>query len=343
MIAVGTQHVVLAVDELRHRLLERPFAHLTVRHRDPRLRDELADAVSALVQAFDAVVDEERLTAAAQLAPDRFGDQMIVPPRDHRSNRASVDRSGGDPRQIAEATDRELHRAGDRGRGQRQDIDLLFELLDAFLMRHPEALLLIHDEQAQSLKMDVFAEQSMGSDQDIDLAGLGRLDDLGLARAIDEARDHFDPERVGVEAVDEGVEVLLREHCGGAEDRDLARRHRHPKRRADRDFGFPEADVTTHDPIHRLRLLEVTEHVVDRARLVGGLLVRKRRLKLGVDSVRSGEGVAFEGESLGVEAQELLGHLSTRFFIFAFVRENVCPPSRSIRGRFPSAPAYFWS
>ena len=44
------------------------------------------------------------------------------------------------------------------------------QLLEPFLMRDAEMLLLVDDDQPEILELDVFAEKRMGADDDIDTA-----------------------------------------------------------------------------------------------------------------------------------------------------------------------------
>ena len=49
-------------------------------------------------------------------------------------------------------------------------VHALLELLQALLVLDSEALLLVHDDQAQIFELNVLREQPMGADGDIDLA-----------------------------------------------------------------------------------------------------------------------------------------------------------------------------
>ena len=46
----------------------------------------------------------------------------------------------------------------------------VFELLDRLLVLHAEALLLVDDEQAEVLEVDVLGQQAVGADHAVDLA-----------------------------------------------------------------------------------------------------------------------------------------------------------------------------
>ena len=86
--------------------------------------------------------------------------------------------------------------------------------------------------------------------------------------------------------------------------------HGGAERGAQRDLGLAEAHVAADEPVHRAGGLEVAVDVVDGARLVGGLVEGKARLERAVVVVGGRERVPREGRALGVEAQELVGHLA---------------------------------
>ena len=113
--------------------------------------------------------DVERLAAAVALAQQRLADHDRVERRDEGAHREPVDRRRGDDRQIAHAGQRQLQRARDRRRGQRQHMHLGAQLLELLLVRDAEMLLLVDDQQAEVLELDRLAEQRMRADDDVDL------------------------------------------------------------------------------------------------------------------------------------------------------------------------------
>ena len=119
----------------------------------------------------------------------------------------------------------------------------------------------------------------MGSDQDVDLAGLEvGQDPLDVGR-LAEARDHLDHDREVAVPLAEGVPVLLREDGRRDEHQRLLAVQRRCERGADRDLRLPEAHVSADETVHRPRSLEVLLDRLDRGRLVRGLAIRERRLE----------------------------------------------------------------
>ena len=72
------EHVDLAAHEAVHDVLELALAHLPVRDGDARARHDAANVIGVRDDRLDAVVDEEHLPAAIELARDPLVDQAVV-------------------------------------------------------------------------------------------------------------------------------------------------------------------------------------------------------------------------------------------------------------------------
>ena len=233
---------------------------------------QLLQPFAHALDGVDLVVQEVHLAAAAQLAQHRLADQALGPGGDEGLDRQALLRRGGDHRKVADSFQRHRERARDRRRGQRQHVDLGAQLLQRLLLAHAEAMLLVDDHQAEALELDVARQQLVRADDDVDLAGFELADGLrGLLRAP-EAGQFRDLHRPVGEAVAEGLEMLLGEQRGRAEDHHLLAVGDRDERGAQRDLGLAEADVAAHQAVHRLAGRHVGDHRLDRRRLVGGLL-----------------------------------------------------------------------
>ena len=142
-------------------------------------------------------------------------------------------------------------RARDRRRGQREHMHLGAQLLELFLVRDAEMLLLVDDDQAEILELDGLAEQRMGADDDVDGAVGEAFLGFGEFGCGDEPRGLRDLHRIAAQPVAEGLEVLAREQRRRHHDRDLLAVHRGDEGGAQRDLGLAEADVAADQPIHR--------------------------------------------------------------------------------------------
>ncbi len=76
-------------------------------------------------------------------------------------------------------------RARDRRRGERQHMHFGAQLLELFLMRDAEMLLLVDHDQSEILELDRFAKERMGADDDVD----GALGDAFFDRSEFFGRD----------------------------------------------------------------------------------------------------------------------------------------------------------
>ena len=170
-----------------------------------------------------------------------------------------------------------MQRARDRRRRHRERVDLEPQLAQQLLLAHAEALLLVDDDQPELLRDDVAREQAVRADQHLDLAlaelAQRLLDVAGLAHA----RDGLDAHREVAEAVAERLQVLLHEQRRRRQHEHLASRDRDQERGAHRHLGLAEADVAADQAVHRLLAGEILVDLVDGARLILGLGVRRTR------------------------------------------------------------------
>ena len=167
----------------------RALVHLPVRDGDPRLGHQRAHVLGDELDVAHAVVHVEHLALAQQLAPDRLGDGTVVVLADVREDRLAVLGRRVHERQVADAGERQLERARDRRGGEREHVDVRAQLLDALLVLHAEALLLVDDEQPELGHAYVVGQQAVRADQDVDRARLEIADAPPAAPCVDRNRD----------------------------------------------------------------------------------------------------------------------------------------------------------
>ena len=278
-------------------------------HRDAGLRNELLHVLVDALDRLHPVVEEEDLPAARQLALDRLLDHLALELANERADGAAVHRRRRDDREIPHARHRHVQRARDRRRRERQDIDLGAQLLQRLLVLDAEPLLLVDDHQAEILEGHVGREEPVGADQHVDLPLAGAGEDLAGLLRVAEARDHLDGDRIVLEPLGEGAEVLGREDGGGHQHRHLLLVLDDLEGCPQRHLGLAVADVAADQPVHRLLQLQIGEDVVDRLLLVGRLLELEVGLEGPVHLVGRGEGVSRVGGAGGVELEQPRGHL----------------------------------
>ncbi len=204
-----------------------------------------------------AVVQEEDLPAAVQLALDGVADDALVVLRDDGLDRQPVVRRRLDGAHVARAGQRQVKRARNRRGAEREHIHQRAQQLELLLVHHAEALLLVNDHQPQIFEGDVLLHQPVRADDDIHRAGRQVLDDALLLAAGAEAREQLDANRIIRHALAERVEMLLRQHGRRHQHGDLLAVHHRFERGADGDLGFAVADVAADQAVHRLGAFHV--------------------------------------------------------------------------------------
>jgi hypothetical protein len=97
----------------------------------------------------------------------------------------------------------------------------LLQVLEPLLVLDAEALLFIHDHQAQIAELDVLRQQAVGADGDIDLA-FARSTTDALSSLGERNRLNISVRTgKGWKAAFEGLEMLKCENCSRSQDRHL--------------------------------------------------------------------------------------------------------------------------
>ena len=162
------QDLDLAVDEIHHDLLQGRLRHLPVGVRYRSIRHQFPDAVRERVYVLDAVIHIVDLAVARQFAVYGLAHQFVLVLADIGLDGHAVAGRLRQHRHVADADQAHVQRTRDGCCGQCQHVHLLFHLLNALLMCHAEALLLVDDEQTQILKLYVRRKNAVGTDDDID-------------------------------------------------------------------------------------------------------------------------------------------------------------------------------
>ena len=187
-----------------------------------------------------------------------------------------------------------------------------------FLVRHAEALLLIHDQQPQVLELHVLLQQPVRAYHQVAAAVLDIFQRLAHLRGRAEAAEHLDLHGIAEKSLHGRLVVLLREHGGGHQYGRL-----HPVKDAlhhgpQGHLRLAVAHVAAEQAVHRHGLFHVALDLLHAPELVGRLLKAEALLELHLPGRIGREGVAFLPRALGVElyqpARELLGGgLGARF------------------------------
>ena len=179
-------------------------------------------------------------------------------------------------------------------------------------MRHAEALLFIHDEQAKILEDDILLQELVGADDEIHRAGSEILEGLALLGRGAEAGEDVDIDREALEPLAGGHVVLLSQDRGGDEDGDLLGVHDRLHGGAKGDLGLAEADVAAEQAVHRAGGLHIPLHLGDAAELIVGLGKGEVILKLALPRRIGGKGEACAALALGIELDQAVGQILDR-------------------------------
>ena len=233
-----------------------------------------------------------------------------VPAANEGADRQPIGRRRGDDGDLAQPAHRHLQGARDGRRGQRQHVDLRAQLLQALLVGDAEALLLVDDQQPQVLPAHVLREQPVRAHDHVELSLGQRADGLALLVFAAKARQRADAHGKIAHPLREGDEVLLGQHGGRRQHRHLPARPSPPAwspatpprschNRRRRTPAGPWAAPAPCRPARRRWPFP------DRASRR-----RRRSPRTRGRHVGGGERVAGQGQPLGIELQQLLGHLA---------------------------------
>ncbi len=305
-----------------------------MRDADASARRDPLHVVGVRLNRLDAVVHEEHLAAAIQLARDAFLDEAVVVRLDVGEHRRPVARRRLHHRHVAQAGERQMERARNRRRREREHVRLQLELLEPLLVLHAEAMLFVHDDQAELGELHVLAQQAVRADHDVDLLFLEVDEGGGLLFRVLKSAERGDAQREIGQALAERAQVLVGENRRRDENGDLPTRLHGLERGAHRDLRLAVAHVADEQPVHRPRGLHVGLHLHRRGPLVRRVLEEERRLELPLPG-RVGNVCRSRGDlAARVEVEQLDRHLLNRGArLLALLRPATAPEMVQARRR----------
>ena len=332
------QDVGLAGDKGGHDVLEFLFGHLAVSGQDTCVGQEFFQSFFKQADRFDPVVQEVDLAPSGQLALDRITDEPFVIAADDRLDRYAVGRRCFDRAHVTRPEQGKIKRAGDGGGREGKNIDAAEVFFQPFLVQYAKALFLVDHDESEILEEDIFAEQAVGADHDVDTAIAQSGQGLFLLSGRAKAAEQSHGDGVVGHPFAQGLPVLLGQHGGGGEQGDLPAAHDGFESGADGDFGFAEADVAADESVHRLGRFHVGFGVDDGAELVGGFVEGERVFKFALPSVVRGKDDAGLEFPFGLHAEEFLGVNQDGLFRLAPRALPAAVPQFAQRGIFPTDP-----
>ena len=289
------------------------FRHASVGQSDFYFRHKRPQSFGHDFEMFDTRADVKCLSAPEMLAHDRFAHHHRIIRQYESANREAVDRGRGDHAHILDAGQRHLQGARNRRRGQGQHVNIGAQPLQLFLMSDPEMLFLVHHQKHEIVERDIFTQQRVRADHDIDLARCEGALGLGRLTRRHQTGELRDPRRGAGEAFLEGREMLAAQQRRRHHHRDLTAGHDGIESRAQGDLRFAETHIAANQPVHRPTRIEIGDGVGDRAMLVTGLVIGKARAKFLIQPIRWRDTRRGLKGALGRDLDEFAGHLKQMF------------------------------
>ena len=309
------QHVRLPVHHGLHDGGELLLPHAAVAHRHPCLLPQhLLDAGGGEIDALHPVVEVVDLAAPAQLPAHGVLQNGPVVLDDVGLHRLAVRRGLLDGGHVPQAREGHVQRPGNGRRGEGQHVHLAAELLEALLVGHAEALLLVDDEEPQVLKGHALLQQLVGADQKVHAPGADLPENPLCLPGGRKPGEDLDGHREVLEPAQGGGVVLLGQHGGGHQNGGLLAVQDALHHRPQGHLRLAVAHVAAEEPVHGPGLLHVPFDLLHGPQLVIGLGVGERLLKLPLPHGVRGEGEARAALPLGVELGETLGQVLYCFF-----------------------------
>ena len=125
---------------------------------DFRVGNRLLDPRGAGRDGLDVVVQVEHLTASAHFAADSLVNNGVVVLEHVGLDGLTVHRSLLYDAHVAQSAHRHVERSRNRRCREREHVDVLYKLLEALLLSHAEALLLVDDRKPQIAELNVLLD-----------------------------------------------------------------------------------------------------------------------------------------------------------------------------------------
>ena len=205
--------------------------------------------------------------------------------------------------------------ARDRRRREHEEIDRLALVRQSKPLVDAEAVLFVDDRQREIAERDVLLEQRMRADDEIDIAGGKRCENVLAVAAALAAGEDGEPQPGGLRQWCDGGKMLPRQNLGRRHERRLAAGLDHMRGGKERHHGLAGTDVALEEAKHAFRLRQIGDDVGDRACLRRGQRIGQR-----LDDPRAQQtfgGAAAAGAGAHMGAQERQRELACQQFVIS--------------------------
>ena len=215
---------------------------------------------------------------------------------------------------IPNTGDGHIQRTGNGGGRKSKHIDVGEKFLKTFFVFYAEPLFFVYNRKAQILKNDVFLNQSVSSDNNINFS-IGQLtDDFLLLLWGTKTGENLDVDRKPIKPFTEGLIVLPGQDCRGAENCTLLPVHYTFESSPHGDFGFAKSHIAAEYPIHGMRTFHIRLDFFNGFQLIISLNIGKPLLKVRLPFGVLGKRKTRRLHPAGIELDQLVGNILDRFF-----------------------------
>jgi hypothetical protein len=306
------EDVRLVADELHHRLLHLPLAHLPVADHDPGVGDHLLHVVGELQNVAHPVVDEVDLPLPLQLAEQGQLHPVAVERHHLGHHAAAVLRGRRQAADVAEPEHRHVQRPRDRRGRHGQHVDRLAHLLQPLLWVTPNRCSSSTTTSPRSANlMSLLSRRWVPISTSTSPLAVRVSVSLSCLPVLNRLTDSIWNGVVGHPLLERPV-VLLGQHGGRDEDGHLLAELGRLERGPHGQLGLAVPDVAAQQPVHRPRLLHVGLDLLVPDDLVGRRLVRELGLELPLPLGVRRERLPDLGRPGGLHVEQVGGHVHDR-------------------------------
>ena len=269
----GKQHVVIVIDEIKDYLLQFGRLHLSVSDTDTAVGNVPLYHGLQLKQIGNTVIHEEYLPVTAHLEIDGVGNDFLVEGVHFRLDGIAVRRRCLDDAQVARTHQRKLQGTGNGCSRHGQRIHIHLQLAKFLLDGDAELLLLINNQQTKVFELNVFSQDTVGTDKNIHFP-FGKPFHYSLCLSSGAGTTQIlHPARQAFQSLLEGLEMLIGKYGSGHQYSHLLIVRHSLESGTNSHLRLAEAHVTAHQAVHRTGTLHVGLHVGSSLTLVGGILI----------------------------------------------------------------------
>ncbi len=154
-------------------------------------------------------------------------------------------------------------------------MNISFKLLQTLFVRNTKMLLFINNKQRKVFKLYVLCKQCMGADNNINLP-VGKFFPCRTGfLCTHQSGKTTNTHRQSLKPFNKTLVVLSRKQCRRNDNRNLPPFHRSDEGRPECDLSFAEANVTTHQSVHRAAQSQIIDDGFNRLKLVFRFFKRK--------------------------------------------------------------------